>query len=422
MFTTFLYTVKVLVRDRNVLMWAVAFPLILATLFYSMFNNLDTTYELDPLPVIIVQDSNYDQAPGFSPLINDLAGTDSPAGTDGTAGTDSTAGTNGANSGENSTAGQALLAPTFVADPEAAQAALAAGDYLGYIVVDDQGRPNYYMDSRRASSIDTLAAVKQSIILNALDRYLQDSQLLAGLAQTDPQLLSDASTLSTLSAQPGLVQRGAITANPPSDALRYFYAVLAFSCIMMMSFGLSAIDFWKANVSALGARRSLGGRSWAWSLAPTLLAAWLLSLICVIIGFLYIRYVFGISFGGKEPACLAVLALSTLVATLLGAVLGAMPFPGGGKAGITAVIACVLSVFAGLYGPASQQLGDYVANNLPALSTINPVRQIYDAFFSLYYYDGYERFAQVILTLAVMAAIFFVLAVLLMRKQRYKSL
>jgi len=419
MFTTFLYTIKVLIRDRNVLMWAVAFPLVLATLFYTMFNNLDATYELDPLPVVIVQDANYVQASAFAALIVELSSADGMATI---ANTSNPTSADDTSPGDGNNSGQALLAPTFVASPEAAQATLAAGGYLGYIQVDSQGAPSYYMDSRQASSIDTITAIKQSIILSVLDRYQQNSQLLRDIAQTNPQLLSDASNFSALMEQQGFVQRGSITANPPSDALRYYYAVLAFSCIMMMSFGLRAIDFWKANISALGARRSLGGQSWVRSLAPTLVAAWLLSLACVVIGFIYIRYVFGVSFGGKEPAVLAVLAVSTLVSTLLGAVLGTTPMPGGAKSGITAVIACVLSVFAGLYGPASQQLGDYVANNLPALSTINPVRQIYEAFFSLYFYDGYERFFQVVLTLAIMAGIFFILAVLLMRRQRYKSL
>jgi len=96
--------------------------------------------------------------------------------------------------------------------------------------------------------------------------------------------------------------------------------------------------------------------------------------------------------------------------------------PGGAKTGLTAFLACMLSLFAGLYGPASQQLGDYVANNLPALSTVNPVRQVYEAFFSLYYYDSYDRFAEILIVLGIMVVIFFVATVMMMRKQRYKSL
>lgn len=396
MLTTFLYTIKVLIRDKSVLLWAVAFPLILSTLFYSMFNKLDETYQLDPMPVLVVEDSNYRDADAFSTLIKELS--------------------------KSADGNDALFAPTFVDSESKAQTALLDGEYLGYIKVDGEGRPSYSMNSQQAGGLDIIPAIKQNIVLSILDRYTQDYEMILDIAVTNPQLFANPDFLNSLTSQQSYVERGSITANPPSDSLRYYYAVLAFSCIMMMSFGLSAIDFWKANTSSYGARRALGGQSWVQSLAPTLLAAWLLSYVCVIIGFVYIRFGFGVSFGGKEPVCLLVLAISTLVSTLVGAVFGAAPIPGGGKSGLSAFLSCFLSLFAGLYGPASQQLGDYVASNLPALSTINPVRQVCEAFFSLYYYDGYDRFAEILVTLSIMAGVFFVATVLMMRKQRYKSL
>jgi len=160
-------------------------------------------------------------------------------------------------------------------------------------------------------------------------------------------------------------------------------------------------------------------------LTPTLLAAWMLGFICLLIDFLYIRFGFGVSFGGKELACLAVLAVGTLLATLIGTLLGSAPIAKGAqaaKAGMAAFLVTGLSVFAGLYGQSSQSLGDYVSRNLPVLSLINPVRQIADAFYSLYYYDGYGRLLEILLVLGVMSAICFIGCIFSMRKQRFRSL
>jgi len=395
MFITFITTLKALIRDRGVLLWAVAFPLVLITLFYAMFSNLDETFRLDPLPVVIVKDANYMNTEPFALMIDSLSDEE---GEDG-----------------------ALFDPSFVANEAGALEALETGIYKGYIIVDTDGIPQYFMDPRRS---DSLGDPSQTIILNVLDLYLQNHMLITSLIEQNPLLLTDPAFLE------GLQGRGndpftthiSLTANPPSDSVRYFYAVLAFSTIMMSSFGLAAIDMVLGNTSPLGARRSIGGQSKARMLVPTLAASWILGFACVLLGFVYLRYVFGIGFGGKEPAVILTLALSTLAATFLGAFLGSLPLPSGAKSGFVALISCVLSLFAGLYGPFSQDIGDMVARDLPLLSAMNPVRQVADAFFSLYFYDGYTELAGHLLSLLVLCAVFFVLAVLMLRRQRYASL
>ncbi len=191
---------------------------------------------------------------------------------------------------------------------------------------------------------------------------------------------------------------------------------------MMATFALSAVDLVLGNTSPLGARRSLGGQSKLRTLVPTLSAAWLLSFACVMLGFLYLRFVFDVGFGGKEGAVVLTLLASSLCITFFGAFLGSLPLQGGIKGGLVAFFSCFLSLFAGLYGPSTQVLGDLVAQNLPWFSAANPVRQVSDALFSLYFYDGYEQLMQHLIGLLVIAVVFFIAATLNLRRQRYASL
>jgi ABC-type multidrug transport system permease subunit len=395
MLTAFGYTIKILVRNKGNLLWAIAFPLILSTLFYSMFHKLDDIYKIDPIPIIVVNDTNYQNAEPYKVLIDALSDEDSE---------------------------DSILAPVFVQSEQEALAKLAGGGFYGYLMLDKQGSPEYYMDARLVSGFDMMNSLKQGVVLSINDRYIQDYELISQAVQTRPELFYDSDFIESFYSEMVIVEQGSITMNPPSDALRYYYAALAFSCVQMMSFGLTAITSWRANASALGSRRAIGGQSWRFSLAPTLLAAWFLSFCCVLIGFLYIRFGFGASFGGKEPACLIVLAASTLLTTLVGALVGSTSLPNGAKTGIAAAFACILSIFAGLYGPATQQLGDYAAREMPLLSNLNPARQVADAFFSLYYYDGYSRLIELLGLMLGMAFILFIGCILIMRKQRYKSL
>lgn len=395
MLMTFKTTLKVLIRDRDVLMWAIAFPLVLSTLFQLMFSNLDEIHQLDPIPVVVVEDANYDNTPAFREMIDSLSG-----GSDGES---------------------PLIAPAFVPDEQSALHALREGAYKGYLLIDAEGTPSYYMDTRRA---DSTGDPSQSIITSVLNRYTQNAGLIAALLHDDPELLAEPGFLASLSAESeaSFTERVSVTANPPSDSLRYYYAVLAFSTIMMSTIALTAVELVLANTSPLGARRSLGGQSKVRTLVPTLAASWLLGFACVMVGFLYLRLVFDVGFGGKEPLVVVTLAVSTLAATLLGTLLATLPMPSGAKGGVVAFLSCALSLFAGLYGPFSQDIGDYIARELPLLSACNPVRQVADAFFSLYYYDGYTQLAQSLMSLLVFCAVFFVLSVLFLRRQRYASL
>ena len=55
----FFHTVRMLVRQRDVLVWVIAFPLVLATLFHVMFANFDEYYRADPVSCAVVADENY---------------------------------------------------------------------------------------------------------------------------------------------------------------------------------------------------------------------------------------------------------------------------------------------------------------------------------------------------------------------------
>ena len=397
MLTTFLTTLKTLTRSPAVLLWAIAFPLVLSTLFHMMFGNLDAMYKLKPIAVVIVNDANYQNAKQFATAVEALAADDAYK--------------NGA-----------VLAPTLVANEDAALDALRDGEYYGYILLNNQGKPSYQMDSRR---LNNTGDPSQGVIKGILDQYLQRSELLAEVAINNPQMLASPGFIEQLSksaTDQSFTERLQVTASPPSDSIRYYYAVLAFSTFMMAIFANSAISNVQANASALGARRSLGGQSKLRTLLPTLTAAWLLAFGCLLVGFCYIRFVFGVSFGGKEPFVLLALAVSAFAVTFLGALLGSLPLPTGSKSGLVAVLSNFLSLFAGLYGTWSQSIGDFVARELPLLSIANPVRQVADAMFSLYYYDDYQRLMQCLISLLIFGVVFFIASTLLLRRQRYASL
>ena len=79
-------------------------------------------------------------------------------------------------------------------------------------------------------------------------------------------------------------------------------------------------------------------------------------------------------------------------------------------------------MFAGLYGSPVMKLADAMNATMPALQFVNPAVQISQAFYSIMYYDTYQRTIEYVLVLLAMTAVLFAVSFLFIRRQRYASL
>jgi ABC-type multidrug transport system permease subunit len=232
----------------------------------------------------------------------------------------------------------------------------------------------------------------------------------------------DQSFIQSLYEQRSYTNDISIVANEATTTVRYFYALLGFASIMAAMIGMVAIVRTQANLSALGARRSVGATSRTKTLVATLAAAWLVSYVCLLVAFCYMRFVLGINFGRDIESMLGLLVASFMTCGL-GAFIGAIPKLGeGSKSGILTGLSCLMSLFAGLYGEPTMALADNLAKNAPVIQLLNPARQVTELFYSLYYYDTYESFFTTILILLISGAVLFICAAVFMRRQRYASL
>jgi ABC-type multidrug transport system permease subunit len=374
------------------MIWAIAFPILLATLFFAMLGDVDETYTLEPITLYVVDDANWqaDGAQGFRELVSQLS-----AGED------------------------AVFAPSFVATAEEAMAGMEAGEFYGYIWLDSSAAPHFAADSRYAASVNDPSLTVVTLIL---DRYVRDAALVAEIAASNPAVFADPAFLEALYDSPDLTVAITTTAHKPSDLVRYMYVALGFAAFMMSTISVHAVSAARANLSPLGARRAVSGISQLRILTATLLASWVIGFAVLTVGYLYIRFAFGLDFSGQDAGVAITLLAGSLSGTAVGALIGALPIHPGAKGGLTAGLSCFLSLFAGMYGPGSQELGNTVARELPLAAWANPVRQVYDAFMATYYYDGLGHLLPVAGRLVLISLGCCAIAALLMRRQRYDHL
>lgn len=395
MWHTFKYTVLSILRERNVLFWVVLFPLILATLFNAMFKGLDeTAYSLPTIPVAIVDGSEDEAGEAFGEAMEALSDGDDP-----------------------------LLAPVYVETADDAYELLKAGETIGTITLDAQGWPSLQLSPGTGDGGVSMEQIKRTVLADAVDNFCRSRATAEDIAKNDPMALANPDVIDSFSARDDYTAELAITHSKTKEYVRYFYALLGFAALMAAMVGLNAVGAIQPNISPLGARRALGGVGRAKMLVGAIAASWVVSYAALLLAFAYIRFVLGVEFGERDAACVLGLAVAALMATSLGALVGAIPaIPFDAKGGILTGVTCLLSLFAGLYGSPSLRLADQIAADAPWAAAINPAKQVTDLFYSLYVYTDPGPFFQTLGVLLVITAIFALAAALLMRRQRYASL
>lgn len=393
MLTRFYYTVVMFVRTKSLVLWALAFPIILATLLSFMFSGIDEALAFSTQRMAVVADRAYDGAPGLSQTLEALAGDGESSGNlfDG-----------------------AVLSLTEVPTAEEALELVRDGQADCYLAVED-GTPHVYFSPNAASrpSAEVVTAV--------LDRYVHGVAQYGLLAAEKPLALLLPSTAEAFFGDGVPVVELPVTHTELDTMARYFYAVLAMAAGFSAMLGATAVQRLQPTASALGARTTLAGTPRWRMLAPSLAAAWVCAFACLAAAFCYIRFVLDVGFGGREGWCLVACAAASFMATAGGAAVGAY-CKGGTAFGVLTAVTLVLSLFAGLYGTAAMDLADTIARTIPWLSAINPLWECSRAFYTLMYYDTLGPFAETCTVLVAMGLLFAAVAAARLRRQRNAQL
>ena len=303
--TSFLVSVKSLVRTPSVIVWVLAFPLIMSAIFLFMFSGMRTDGVVDPVPVALVAPADEkDGAPAgsFAQVVDVLA-----------------------EPGEDQ-----LLDLRHVETAADAADLLAAGEVDGYFELAPDGTPALTVGSAYTlASADGATAVNRTILETVASSYVQSRALLEEVAQRDSAALADPASVTDALGIQVAVERVQITHARPEEIVRYYYALLGMGALMASQAGMLAVAQAQPGVSALGARRAVSGTSRLRQLAGCVLGAWAVSTVALTLAFAFLRLVVGVDFGGREGLALVSVAVCALLATALGACVGALPLSAG---------------------------------------------------------------------------------------------
>lgn len=385
----FKYRFLQIVRDLPIMFWALAFPLILATLFYFSFGRagLSATGESawEAVKVCVI-----DHSP--APSDNQGAG---PA--------DSSA---AFSSFLRSMDGDALKILPSASEKEALQ------------MLDEGTISGIYYVSETPSLTVGKNGLNESILTTMLDTYNQNAAIFKKIAETHPENLPAAIQSSQDYQQ--LIRETTLGGETLDPNVQYFFALIAYACLSGAFLGVRASFDSQANLTALGARRSVTPTHKLTLILIDLLVLVTIHFANIMILTIYIGNVLGISLGTDYMSLLLVNFMGSLIGITMGLAFGSLTkLSLNIKMSLTVVLTLFPSFFAGLM---FANMKNIMEQHVPFINRINPAAVLSDAYYCMGVYQDMDRFVRCIVTLVIMSILFLTAAFLGIRRERYDSI
>ncbi|MBR3117373.1 MAG: ABC transporter permease [Bacilli bacterium] len=378
----FKYTLKTLFRNRSLLFWTFAFPLIMATFFHMAFADITEDEQLKTIDIAIVNNNEFNNNMLYKQTFNTLSDDNNE---------------------------DKLFNITYT-DREDAKKLLEDKKIEGYLELNNN-TPKLTFQSN---------GINQTIIKYVVDE-IHDTEKMISSMKTD--MKSGMNSINTNVCN--YVEAKEIelkdTAN---DNLNYiiieYFTLIAMTCLYAGSVSMVSINKTLPYLTGKGKRVTVAPTKRSIIIFSSLLASFLVQLLTLGLLFVYLLGVLNVEFGCN----VGLMVLLSLVGSLAGVALGLLvgtfvKATENSKTGIMIAITMAGSFLSGMMGVGMKYQID---KNLPLLNKINPANMITDGFYALYYYTDYSRFWFNIGSLLIFISIAVILSSRKIGRARYDSI
>jgi ABC-2 type transport system permease protein len=378
MFThIFTNRLKCLLRDRETMFWTLLFPLLLATFFNLAFSNLNSSESFKAIDIAVVDDARYQEDQYFRPALDKVS------------------------------KGDGRLFNLNVTSKDKAEQLLNDNVIAGYIVVESP-----------IKLVVNKSGLNQNIIKSFIDSYIQTASAVETILTVDPAKQQE--VFNEIGDRRQYTKEVSGTSAEPDNVLIIFYSLIAMSCMYGGFLGMQEVTDIQADISPLAARVNASPvhklKTFIYSMSASLLIHFFEMLVLLA----YLNFVLRIGFGEKIGYVLLTTFVGSVVGLSLGSIISAVVKKSEGIK--TAILISVSMFGSSLAGMMNQKIKYIIAQNIPVLSYLNPVNLLTDAFYCLYYYDTFTRYALNIGLLCVFIVLFCLGTYFIIRRRKYASL
>lgn len=368
---------KILIRNKSMIFWTMIFPIVLATLFYFAFSDIENDSKLKAIDIAVIQNEQFENNQTLKNVLKSLS-----------------------EDSENK-----IFNIQYIDE-------LKAKDLL------DEGKiDGYILSGENTSVIVKENGINQTIIKYVIDQVYQLESVSKNIYEYNPESIMNVVKEIFLSENKYFDDSSSKNMNMMEIE---FYTLIGMACLYGGFLALIVVNETEANLSAKGARISIAPVHKLKVLLISLLVALTIQFIETSILIAYLYFILGVSFGGNLGYVCFLSLFGCLAGTSLGLLVGVSSKKSDGiKTGILLAITMVCSFLSGMMGVSMKYI---VQKNAPIIAKINPVNMITDGFYSLYYYNTMDRFYSNIIGLTLFSTVMIVISYIFIRRKRYDSI
>lgn len=384
------YTIKTLFKNKILIFWTFAFPIILGIFFNMAFSNIEKDEVLKVFDIAVVNNEQFEHQSIYKEAIDGL-----------------------------SKGNDKLFNVQYVAK-EKADSLLDDSDIEGYIVFENN-KPQVVVKENGTYQTMLKFVVNEitqnKIMVTDLSEQAIRRQMEKGNINGDTaKIVSD--ILNKIQNQQ--VKMTDISSSNLSYMQIEYYTLIAMACMYGGMLGLTAINTCLANMSSKGKRISVSPNRKSTVVLSAAMGSYFVSLIGLAILMLFLKFVLQVDFGDNLLLVLLLAIVGNLAGISLGILIASVfRVSEGAKTGITIAVTMFLSVLSGMMGVTLKYVID---KNAPIVNLVNPNNLITDGFYSLYYYNTLDRYFRDVCYLLVFVAICLIISFVSLRREKYDSI
>lgn len=383
------YTIKILFKNKVLIFWTFAFPIILGLLFNMAFSNIEKDEMLKVFSIAVVSNDNSKEQEIYKETLEKLS------------------------------TGDARLFNLKYVDEEEANRLLDESEIEGYVVISDDVK---VVIKENGSNQTIIKFVIQEIKQNK--KIVEDLSLKEIEKETSNGNYSFDTTeivnniLTKINSQE--VSLNSLSSSNLSYMTIEYYTLIAMACMYTGMLGLTSINNCLANMSNKGKRISVSPNKKSTIVLSSLIGSYIVSLLGLSILLLFLLFVLKVDFGNNMLLVILLSMIGSLAGISLGVLVASVfKLSEGAKTGIIIAINMFLSVLSGMTGVTLKYVID---TNVPIVNLINPNNLITDGFYSLYYYNTLDRYFRDLIYLIIFVIICLVISFFSLRREQYDSI
>ena len=388
----FKYSLKTLFRNKALIFWTFAFPIILGTFFNMAFSNIESSEKLDIINIAIIKNDDFNNNEIFKTAFEELSDKNN----------------------------YDRLFETRYTTEEEAKKLLEDEEIVGYMkLVNDEPKLTFIT-----------SGINETIFKYVSEEITQTSNIIKNLAEEEikKEMIAGNYNIdyeSIYNRVIELTEENNVRLNNVSNSnLSYtmieFYTLIAMACLYGGLLGAVAINQNLANMTNQGKRVSVSPTSKGKIILSSVLASYITQLVGVALLFLYTIFVLKVDYVNKLGLDIALAMAGSLAGLSLGvAVATTIKSNDNVKTGIIIAITMLGCFLSGMMGITMKYIID---KNIPIINKLNPASMITDGFYSLYYYDTLDRYIFDIGSLLIFAFVLIAISYISLRRQKYDSI